>query len=128
MPSVDQTLAKLHGAKVFTKLDANSGFYQIPLSEESRLLTTFITPFGRYCFNRLPFGITSAPEHFQKRMSQMVDDLDGVTGIVDDLLVFGKTQKEHDENLDKVLTWIHSSGLTLNKDKCVFSTDKVTFL
>ena len=113
---------------MFSKLDANSGFYQIPLSEESRLLTTFITPFGRSCFNRLPFGITSAPEHFQKRMSQMVDDLDGVTGIVDDLLVFGKTQEEHDENLDKVLTWIHSSGLTLNKDKCVFSTDKVTFL
>ena len=69
LPEVDDALAQLSGAKIFTKLDANSGFWQIPLSDESRLLTTFITPFGRYCFNKLPFGISSAPEHFQKRMT-----------------------------------------------------------
>ena len=67
LPSVEQTLAQLGGATVFSKLDANSGFWQIELTKESSLLTTFITPFGRYCFNRLPFGITSAPEYFQKR-------------------------------------------------------------
>ena len=60
LPAVDQTLAQIAGARVFSKLDANSGFWQIPLSKESALLTTFITPFGRYHFNRLPFGITSA--------------------------------------------------------------------
>ena len=65
LPKVDETLAQLSGAKVFSKLDANSGFWQIPLSQTSRLLTTFITPMGRYCFNKLPFGISSAPEHFQ---------------------------------------------------------------
>ena len=64
LPAVEQTLAQLAGAQVFTKLDANSGFWQIPLAKESALLTTFITPFGRFCFNRLPFGISSAPEHF----------------------------------------------------------------
>ena len=62
LPSVDQTLGRLAGAKVFTKLDANSGFWQIPLSPSSEERTTFITLFGRYCFRRLPFGITSAPE------------------------------------------------------------------
>ena len=67
LPSVEETLAKLGGAKVFSKLDTNSGFHQIPLTEESKLLTTFITPFGRFCYNRLPFDITSAPEHFQMR-------------------------------------------------------------
>ena len=65
LPKVDETLAQLTGATVFSKLDANSGFWQIPLSPESRPLTTFITPFGRFCFNKLPFGISSAPEHFQ---------------------------------------------------------------
>ena len=64
LPSVDYTLGQLAGAKVFTKLDANSGFWQIPLFKNSALLTTFITPFGRFCFNRLPFGISSAPELF----------------------------------------------------------------
>ena len=63
---------------LFNKLDANSGFWQIPLAEESRSLTTFVTPFGRYHFNKLPFGISSAPELFQKRMSKVSEGLDGV--------------------------------------------------
>ena len=65
----EETLA---GAKVFSKLDANSGFWQIPLSHSSRLLTTFITPMGCYCFNKLPSGISSAQEHFQSRMSEIL--------------------------------------------------------
>ena len=70
LPSVEQTLAQLKGAQIFSKLDANSGFWQIKLSPQSALLTTFITPIGRFCFNRLPFGITSAPEFYQKKMSR----------------------------------------------------------
>lgn len=78
IPKVDDTLAQLAGAKVFSKLDANSGFWQIPLAEESHPLTTFIAPFGRYCFNKLPFGISSASEVFQKRMQQILEGLPGV--------------------------------------------------
>ena len=62
LPRVDETLAQLAGAKIFSKLDANSGFWQIPLAKRSRLVTTFITPFGRDCFNKMPFSISSAPE------------------------------------------------------------------
>ena len=75
IPTVTNTLAHLAGAQRFSKIDANSGFWQIPLAPETRLLTTFLTPFGRYCFNKLPFGITSAPEVFQKRMSTILDSL-----------------------------------------------------
>ena len=64
LPSVEQTLAQLKGAKIFSKLDANSGFWQIKLSPQSALLMTFITPAGRFCFNRLRFGIMSAPEFY----------------------------------------------------------------
>ena len=59
LPTVDTTLAQLSGAKVFSKLDHNSGFWQVPLSQESRMLTTFLTPWGRYIFNQLTFGINS---------------------------------------------------------------------
>ena len=96
LPRVDDILAQMTGAKVFSKLDANSGFWQIPLAPQSRLLTTFITPHGRYCFNKLPFGISSAPEHFQKRMSKILAGLEGVLCLIDDVLVFGKDQQEHD--------------------------------
>lgn len=89
-PAVDQTLAMMPDAKAFTKLDARSGFWQIPLAKSSALLTTFITPFGRYCFNRLQFGISSAPEHFQRRMSQMLEGCEGELCHADDVLVYGR--------------------------------------
>ena len=97
LPKVDETLAQLAGAKIFSKLDANSGFWQIPLSQSSRLLTTFITPMGRYCFNKLPFGISSAPEHFQRRMSELLTGIQGVLCQMDDVLIFGQNQAEHDQ-------------------------------
>ena len=68
LPSVEQTLAS------FTKLDANSGYWQIEVDTESAKLTMFITPFGRFCFNQLPFGITFAPDHFQQRMTEILGD------------------------------------------------------
>ena len=92
MPKIDVTLAQLNGAKVFSKLDTNSGFWQVPLAKESRPLTTFITPQGWFCFNKLPFRITSAPEHFQCRMSEILGDTPGVVCHVDDVLVSGKTK------------------------------------
>ena len=76
LPTVDETLAQLTGAQTFSKLDSNSGFWQIPLTDDSIFLTTFITPYGHYCFNKLPFGISSAPEHFQKRMNQILAGLE----------------------------------------------------
>ena len=128
LPKVDDTLAQLSGAKVFSKLDANSGFWQIPLSQPSRLLTTFITPMGRYCFNKLPFGISSAPEHFQRRMSEILAGLEGVLCQMDDVLIFGRDQAEHDRRLEAVLMRIEKAGVTLNPQKCEFRKDKLTFL
>ena len=85
MPHVDDTLAQLAGGRIFSKLDANSGFWQVPLTKNCRHLTTFITPFGRYCFNKLPFGISSAPEFFQKQMSNILEGLPGVLCHLDDI-------------------------------------------
>lgn len=96
MPSVDESLAKLGNSKIFSKLDANSGYWQIPLDEESQLLTTFATPFGRYCFNRLLFGISSTPEIFQQALSRFLEDLDGTMYQMDDILVHGVDQSVHE--------------------------------
>ena len=128
LPSVEHTLGQLSDAKIFTKLDAQSGFWQIVLAEASQKLTTFITPFGRYCFKRLPFGISSAPEHFQRRMSQLLDGLEGVVCQMDDILVYAATQEEHDKRLYAVLQRLESAGLTLNTQKCEFAKQEVKFL
>ena len=125
LPVVEQVLAQLTGAKLFS---TNSGFWQIPLSPESALLTTFTTPSGRFCFHRLPFGITSAPEHFQKRMLSILSGVEGVLCMMDDIPVHGKTQEENDSRLHEVLRRIQCSGLTLNKEKCFFSLPEVKFL
>ena len=128
LPKVDETLAQLSGATVFTCLDANSGFWQIPLSTDSQLLTTFITPFGRYCFNKLPFRISSAPKHFQMRMSRILGGLAGVVCQMDDVLIFGRNREDHDVRLEAALTRIKSAGITLNEDKCLFGQEKIQFL
>ncbi len=96
IPKVDETLAILSGAVFFTKLDATSGFWRVLLAEASRPLTTFFTPFGRYHLNKLPFGVSSAPELFQRRMSQILDGLKGVVCLMDDILVFAASKTEHD--------------------------------
>lgn len=125
LPSVEQTLAQIGGAKHFSKLNTNSGYWQIELAPESAKLTTFITPFGRFCFNRLPFGIMSAPEHFQRRMMEI---LESVICLVEDILVSGKTQEEHDQRLKAVLSRLQKDGLTLGLEMCEINKPSVRFL
>ena len=127
LPKIDALLGEIGESTVFTKIDANSGFWQEKLAENSQLLTTFLTPFGRYCFQRLPFGLKSAPERFQKRMLNELEGLEGVICIMDDILVHGKTQKEHDERLEAVLTRLIRARITLNPEKCEFSRKQLKF-
>nr|XP_037275468.1 uncharacterized protein LOC119168167 [Rhipicephalus microplus] len=119
---------RLGNAAVFSKLDAKSGFHQVRLSESRQELTTFITPFGRYCYRRLPFGITSAPEVFQRRMSRILEGLEGCVNVVDDILVFGRSRSEHDSRLQAVLRKLEQAGITLNASKCSFGVSSVKFL
>ncbi|XP_072143386.1 uncharacterized protein [Dermacentor andersoni] len=128
LPTVEQVLGLLGDATVFSKLDATASFHQVKLAEDSQELTTFITPYGRYCFCRLPFGITSAPEYFQKQMARILEGQEGVANMIDDILVFGRTRQEHDVRLSQVLSRLAKAGITLNQDKCRFGVPEVSFL
>ena len=128
IPTKEAILSKLSDGTVFSSLDAASGFLQIPLDSECVKLTTFITRFGHYCFNRLPFGITSAPEIFQFKMNELLEGLEGVVVFMDDILVYGSNMKEHDEPLSKVLHDLKENGLKLNDSKSHYHQRKLKFL
>ena len=80
------------------------------MAEESQELTTFITPYGHFCYKRLPFGISSGPEIFQREMSQLLSGIPGVICDIDDILVSGKSKQEHQERLDLVLSRLEKAG------------------
>ena len=126
--TVEEVVSRLPNAKVFLKLDAASGFWQIPLDEESSFLTCFNTPFGRYEFKRLPFGIKSAPEIFQRTMHQLFDDIQGCEIIADDILVWGIDEESHDERLRRVMERVQEVGLKLREEKCRFRVRSVTYV
>ena len=128
LPSIDHVMGQVGDAKIFSKLNANSRFCQIELAPESAKLTTFITPFGRYYFNRLPFGIMSAPESFQKQLSEILRGCEGVVRLVDDVLVYDRNAEEHHGRLMAVLETLKNAGVTLDKDKCIFYTNSINFL
>ena len=120
LPTEDETLSSITNAKVFSKLDLKNGYWQLPLDTESSYLTTFNTPFGRYRFTRLPFGLCSANEIFQKRMTQLFDSLPGVIILYDDILVYAENYEEHLKRLNVVLQKALDAGIKLNEEKCMF--------
>jgi hypothetical protein len=128
VPLIEELLIELNGATVFSRVDADQGFYQIPLNKTSSKVCTFATPFGRYKFNRLPFGIVSAPEIFQKEFKEIFKDTPGQVSYIDDLLIYGKTQEEHDRNLKRVLERAKRADIKLNKSKCEFQVKEIKFL
>ena len=128
MSTVDSSLAMLGKGVVFSKIDANCGFWQIPLTEDSSKLTTFLTHCGRYRYLRLPQGLCSSPEIFVCEMNRIQDGVEGVVIHMDDLLVYGEMLEQHDERLQIVLDKLMSAGMTLNKAKCKFGVPTVEFL
>ncbi|UYV62145.1 K02A2.6-like [Cordylochernes scorpioides] len=128
LPATEHILGQLGNACYFSKLDANSGFWQFGLAKESQKLTTFITPFGRFFFKRIPFGITSAPEIFQRKMTQLLGKIEGVVCFMDDIVVYGSSLEEHNERVRQVLKKIQEEGMTLNPEKCQFGVKTVKFL
>ena len=128
-PTLDDVLSKLGGAKYFTILDARSGYWNVRLDDESSLLTTFNTPFGRYKWNRLAFGLVCAQDVFQKKVDETFGDIPGITGIVDDIIIAGFKDdgSDHDENLRAVLERVRERNVRFNEDKMVVRCTKIPF-
>ncbi|KAJ3650090.1 hypothetical protein Zmor_021798 [Zophobas morio] len=128
IPTYVDIISKLKDAKVFSVLDTNKGFWNIKLDSKSSKLCTFNTPFGRYRFKRLPFGLKCSSEVFQRKIMQCFENIQGVEIYVDDILVWGRSQEEHDKRLKLVLERARKFNVRFNPDRCKFSLSEVRYI
>lgn len=128
LPHIDEMLTSLRGATVFSTIDLANAYYQLPLHEDCRDITAFITHDGLFRYCRVPYGLASAPSAFQKMMATILEGIPGVKNYLDDVIVYGETAEDHDLNLSTVLQKLKQSGLVLNDKKCNFKQTSLRFL
>ena len=128
LPNTDDLLAQLGNAEYFTKLDLKSGYSQLEITPECHHAFVVASPLGYFRFCRLPFGVSSGPELFQRKMEQILAGIDGVVIYLDDILVFAPTQEEHDRRLKMVREALPRYCVILNEKKCAWNVTDLTFL
>lgn len=126
--TLEEISTKVKSSKYFTILDCRRGFWQIKVSKRTSKYLTMSTPWGRYSFKRLPFGLASAPEVFQDLMSKVLDGLENTECSMDDILIHAETKEQLSEITNKVIRRIDEVGLKLNQEKCQFNQESVKFL
>ena len=127
IPTKEEAQSLFRDARFFSKIDASSAFWHLRLDEESSYLTTFNTPFGRYRFLVMPYGIKSASEIFHRELSRLFEREEGVVNIHDDIIVYSKTPAEHVDKVERVLDMCKQNGIKLNPDKVVIGAPEVKF-
>jgi len=117
IPTFADIAPKLHGKRIFSVIDMKDGFWHIRFDEASSKLCTFNSIFGRYSYTRLPFGIASAPEVFQKKANEVFGDIPDVFVIFDDLLIAAETDEQHEKTLRKVFIRAREKNVRFNRNK-----------
>lgn len=130
LPKIEECLDTLSGSKLFSTLDPLSGYHQFEVNEKDRPRTAFITKYGLFEYTRMPFGLCNAPSTFQRGMELVLRRLQWVTLLIylDDVIITGKTFKEHLNNLGEVLSRFRKFGLKLKPTKCSLFREEVLFL
>lgn len=128
LPVFEDLIARFRNARFFTSLDIKQAFHQVELSEDCRDVTTFITNWGLYRYKRLLFGINCAPELFQNLMESILGGCENTVVFIDDIMIFGETEEEHDAAVKRTLHVLSQYGILLNDHKCRFKQREVTFV
>ncbi|XP_051983106.1 uncharacterized protein K02A2.6-like [Xyrauchen texanus] len=128
IPRIEDLFSSLAGGQRFTKLDLSNAYLQVPLAESSRKCLTITSSKGLFCYNRLPFGIASAPAIFQRAMDQILQGLSNVHCYLDDILVMGSNDEQHLKNVEAVLSRLDEFGLCVQREKCEFFKDSLEYL
>ena len=128
LPKIDEMYVKLKGAKVFSTIDLRSGYHHIALGKSSRAKTAFVTPFGKYEFLMVPFGLAQAPAYFQLLMAKVLKGLKFAMTYLDDIIIFSENESQHLEHLETVFSCLREAGLKMKWSKCDFFKSKIHYL
>ena len=129
LPEIDEMYGRLKGAKYFTTLDLRSGYYHIGLSEGSKAKTAFVTPFGKYQFEVVPFGLAQAPAYFQQLISMVLQDCSEFAMVyLDDIIIFSRNKHEHLKHIQIIFQKLIDAGLKLKESKCDFFKKEIHYL
>ena len=128
LPHLRTAYKLLHGSNTFSTVDLKSAFHHVPIAPEDVYKTTIRTPVGAYAFTRTPFGLSTSAQVFQRLIDIVIRGLPFVYAYVDDILIFGKDEKEHLEHLSILFQRLNNFGLTINLKKCRFGKNEIRFL
>ncbi|KAL0444921.1 UNVERIFIED_CONTAM: Enzymatic polyprotein [Sesamum latifolium] len=129
IPSREHLIDCIKGAKVFSKFDCKSGFYQIKMESESKKFTAFFTPQGQYIWYVMPMGLANASQIFQRKMNNLFKDyFESMFVYIDDILIASKNMKDHIKHLEIFYDACHREGLVLSKKKAAIAVNKIEFL
>ena len=120
MPKEEDIFSKLNGATYFTTLDLQAGYHHIPFDKPSIPKTAFNSPFGKYEYVKVPFGLAQAPTYFQELMTDILKDFSFAIAYLDDIIIFSKTLQEHLSHIRKVFKKLRSAKLSMKMSKCNF--------
>ena len=128
LPKIDKMYVKLKGAKVFSTIDFRSSYHHIVLGKSSRAKTAFVTPFGKYEFPMVPFGLAQAPAYFQLLMNKVLEGLEFAMTYLDDIIIFSQNELQHLEHLEIVFSHLQEAGLKMKHSKCDFFKSEIHYL
>ena len=129
LPNIEELIANLGSSRLITTLDLTKGYYQVPVTPKHQEKTAFVTPYGKYEFVTMPFGLISAPSTFQRLMDEVLDGLHEFTvAYLDDILIHSQTWDQHMKHLDTVFTKLRKAGLNVKERKCTFASGSCVYL
>ena len=128
VPRIDDLIDTVSDASFLTKIDLLKGFYQVPLTEQAKEASAFITPDGLFQYNVMPFGMRNSGSTFQRLANQLTEGLTNVRAYIDDIVVFSSTWEAHLESLSTLLHRLREANLTINLQKCEFASPTLSYL
>ena len=129
LPKIDELFGLLKGKTIFSTMDIRSGFHHLTLTPESQKKSAFVTPYGKYQFKRVPFGLAQAPAYFQRCIDQVIAGYGHFAlAYLDDILVFSDTVEQHIDHLSLIFNRLVHYGMRLKEDKCTFFSTSLHYL